>query len=250
MRTFLRLSRAAWLLLSVTLADFVPNSHAQTNTALLPTNIIGVGVAPITDISLITNHFAWIALTNVSAGYSVTNGYYPAWCVEGDTPFSDTNWFSMLYDSLGTNLPVALLAEPWPDINYILNHKLGAALDIQFAIWYVQDGTPISRIDPGPTQDMVVAARQYGTNFFPSPGQLRAIVVDPTARVQRLVLEIVDPITPAAGSAQDRDTEHQQHLHPVVAVIGHRLRSAGNYRWGDGPQLEQCRRCAHRQRHQ
>jgi hypothetical protein len=185
---------AAWLLLSAALLGFAPRSPAQSGTVSLPANVITVAIDVITtNIFLITNSFALVELGGVPGGYSVSNGLYSSWCVDAATPFSDTNYFVRLYDSLGTNLPVSLQAEPWSQINYILNHKLGGTLDIQEAIWYLQDGTPLVDIGPGPAQDMVSAARQFGTNYSPSTGQTRAIVMDPSASVQRLVIEIPNP---------------------------------------------------------
>jgi len=193
-RTTPHLTPVAPLLLAAAFLHFAPRVQAQDGTVSLPTNLVGVTVfPPITNIWELTNSFAPVALTNVPGGYCVSNQYYHGWCVDAATAMANDPFSARLYDSLGTNLPAYLQAEPWSQINYVLNHKLGAPYDAQEAIWYVQDRTDLVDIDPGPIRDMVAAARQFGTNYVPVAGQIRAVVLDPSSGVQRLVIEIPTP---------------------------------------------------------
>jgi hypothetical protein len=169
---------------------FPQNVRAQAGTVPLPTNQVFVTIGPFTtNLFLITNSFVWLDLSLLPGGYCVTNGRYSAWCVEALTPLAEDPYYPRLWDSLGTNLPPHLLSELWSQINYVLNHKLGDAIEVQEAIWYVQDGTDLMDIDPGPIRDMVAAARQFGPGYVPPPGQTRAIILDPTNVVQRLIIE-------------------------------------------------------------
>lgn len=179
----------------------VPSVRAQSGTVPQPANLVRVTVFPlIANFWELTNSFAPVALTNVPVGYCAGNQYYRGWCVDAATGMADEFFFARLYDSLGANLPAYLRAEPWSQINYVLNHKLGEPLDAQEAIWYLQDGTDLLDIDPGPIRDMVAAARQFGPGYVPPAGQIRAIILDPTNAVQRLIMETPCAATNESGA--------------------------------------------------
>jgi hypothetical protein len=177
-------------------------ARAQSGTVSLPTNVVQAAFYPEIDDPLeLTNSFAPVGLTNVPVGYCVGNEYYRGWCVQEHVPPDVIENFPVrLYDSLGTNLPVYLQAEPWSQINYVLNHKLGEPLDAQYAIWYVQDGTALGSIAFGPIRDMVAAARQFGPGYVPPAGQIRGIILDPTNAVQRLIIETTCSVGNALGA--------------------------------------------------
>lgn len=194
-------STASAVCVSVLLLCSVPNVRAQSGTVPQPAGLVRVTVFPLlANLWELTNSFAPVALTNVPVGYCVGNQYYRGWCVDAATPMADEFFFARLYDSLGANLPAYLRAEPWSQINYVLNHKLGEPLNAQEAIWYLQDGTDLVDIDPGPIRDMVAAARQFGPGYVPLAGQIRAIILDPTNAVQRLIMETPCAATNESGA--------------------------------------------------
>ena len=76
-----------------------------------------------------------VTLNGVGAGYDVSNGTYPGWCVQDHiVGFMDS---AILYSTDDPNMPADAAGLPWDKINYILNHKQGNSHDIQTAIWLV-----------------------------------------------------------------------------------------------------------------
>jgi hypothetical protein len=92
-------------------------------------------------------------------------------------------------------------------INYVLNHKQGTGVDISQAIWFFVDGngwsdTAAKLLADGypntvPTtlaQTMVNDALAHGAGFVPGPGQIVAVICDPTdAAVQDTIIELTVP---------------------------------------------------------
>ena len=115
-------------------------------------------------------------LTNVPPGYDVTNKCYRGWCVDRRNTISfspDTHQVN-LYSSLYP--PPGLGNEKWNMVNYILNHKQGAAADIQQAMWYfvnLEDGYTPSRTT---AKAIVNDTLANGANFVPQVGQVLAII--------------------------------------------------------------------------
>jgi hypothetical protein len=106
-------SPAPALRLTAVLLGSTLGLQAQSATVPLPTNLVGVTVFPlITNIWELTNSFAPVALTNVPGGYCVTNQYYHGWCVDAATAMANDPLGARLQDSLVTNLPAYLQAEP------------------------------------------------------------------------------------------------------------------------------------------
>ena len=179
------------------------SARADAGTVPMPTNLVRATFFPdIEPIFELTNSFVPVALSNVPPGYCVGNLYYRGWCVQEYVPPANEFFYARLYDSLGTSLPIYLQAEPWPQINYVLNHKLGEPFDAQQAIWYVQDGTPLGNIPAGPVRNMTAAARQFGPGYVPAAGQIRGIIVDPTNSVQRLIIETTCSAGTASGAVR------------------------------------------------
>ena len=153
---------------------------------------------------------------NVPAGYSITNGSFPAWCADAPTliypreyvPGLNTVYKPVFYNSNDTAALQAggLPADPlvWSKINYIINHKsLWAALpanvsEIQCAIWRLTGFEPneesmfldgsIGYGFPSGTVANVLAiladADANGGSFVPGPGQLIAVVMAFPAALQ------------------------------------------------------------------
>lgn len=123
--------------------------------------------------------FTNITLNGVGSGYDVQNNIaYTGWCAErvsGPSPIGNT--FSVqLYSSYDPNLPTNLTkwgtrTIPWPEINYVLNHRQGIApTDVARAIWDLIEGT-FSAI---PLEQQAIA---NGATFVPGPGQVVAVIV-------------------------------------------------------------------------
>jgi hypothetical protein len=115
-------------------------------------------------------------LSDVPAGYDVTNATYPGWCVDRSVviPRSPATHVVMLYPSCDP--PGDLAGYPWDKVNYILNHKQGEMMDIQEAIWYFVDlGGPYTPTRPI-AQDIVDDAEANGAGFVPGPCETIAVI--------------------------------------------------------------------------
>lgn len=126
-------------------------------------------------------------LSGVPAGFDVTNGVYPGWCVDTSTTMiRSVSHDVILYSSLSP--PSALSGINWIAINYILNHKQGTMMDVQEAIWYFSDG-----ISPGSAaaQAMVDAANA-NPSYDPTTGAVLAVIClpqdDPGAQISIIEL--------------------------------------------------------------
>jgi RHS repeat-associated protein len=127
------------------------------------------------------SHDRWMTLTNVPAGYLVTNGHYRAWCVQyGTDDPSGNNYSCNLFYSYG-----------WPDprfpgrsynkVNYIINNPGNASSrDIQCAIWNVLGSSGFA---PDNTNNYLalVNAASTNANFVPGPSQKIVVVVEATS---------------------------------------------------------------------
>jgi hypothetical protein len=139
-------------------------------------------------------------LSDIPAGYDVTNGTYPGWCVDRSAymALSPATHEVVLYSSL--NPPGTLANQSWDMVNYIMNHKQGAASDIQQAIWYfiniVGNYTPTSTV----AQAIIDDALANGTGFVPEYGQMMAVICYPEmlnpGNVQISIIELSNPVIP------------------------------------------------------
>ncbi len=143
-------------------------------------------------------------LSNVPGGYDVSNGIYTGWCVDlvGHVT-RGVDYQVLLYSSLSP--PAQFASIPWNMINYILNHKQGTGVDISQAIWYFVNGNawPTSSQLPGypnplpPTataQAMVTDALANGAGYIPGPGEIVAVIADPTdVNAQDTIIELRVP---------------------------------------------------------
>jgi hypothetical protein len=129
-------------------------------------------------------------LSSVPSGYAVTNGPYPAWCLQKGIWVSEDHLYqATLYSSTGPNLPPDVAGYPWGKINWILNHK-GTAIvrDIQYAIWYFTGsiGMPIY---PGAVA-LIQDAEANGAGYVPGTGEIIAVVVYIAPNVQASIIEV------------------------------------------------------------
>lgn len=141
------------------------------------------------------NTFYEVNLSNVPSGHSVSNGLYPAWCIDYFHETSPTGFFQqgVLLSSLSTNLPAHLASDSWDLINYILNHKQGNRDDIQLAMWYFTDGVNWGLT---PTATAIINdSLANGEGFTPKAGELQAVVLDqgPNPPAQAVIIEVPTP---------------------------------------------------------
>ena len=140
--------------------------------------------------------YVQVTLANLPPGYGVTNGMYRGWCVEFLAQLNaGTTYNVTLHDSYGS-LPSRLQSTNWDMVNYIINHKLGNADDVQTAIWHFIGG-PVSPSNaryfpPSATAQAIIAnALANGEGFVPTQsGQVTAVIADPGAGVQILIVEV------------------------------------------------------------
>ena len=142
------------------------------------------------------NSYFDITLSNVSTGFDVSNGVYPAWCIQYDSTNSLNDGSIMLYSSYDPNMPNDVKILDWNKINYVLNHKQGSIDEVQFAIWFIlgEFGGPFSSA----TQAMINSANANPT-YEPGPGEIIAVIVysdgmgtDPS-NIQEAIIEVLVP---------------------------------------------------------
>jgi hypothetical protein len=145
-----------------------------------------------------TQSYFSVKLSDVPSGYDVTNATYLGWCIDqtAEMTRSPATHTVVLYSSLSP--PGDLANENWSMVNYILNHKQGAAQDIQEAIWYfinLNHGySPKSDV----AWTMVNDAKTNGAGFVPTETQIAAVIAYPIHatnpdEVQISIIEVTIP---------------------------------------------------------
>lgn len=134
-----------------------------------------------------------IQLSNVPAGYDVTNGIYNGFCADLFTTISAGASYSVILTStLG-------LPTPWDKINYILNNKQGTGQDVQGAMWLVMGHSAsdiLTNAGFTPSATAIVLfndADANGAGFVPGPNQIVAVLCDAGPDVQELMIELRKP---------------------------------------------------------
>jgi hypothetical protein len=144
-------------------------ANAATWNPNLPTTVV-----QLTALDGELSYFA-ITLSGVPPGFDVQNGLYNGWCVDGSIIMQRSAPHDVvLYSSLTP--PSSLESIDWVAINYILNHKQGAMMDVQEAIWCVvgdMDYSAISLI----AQAMVTEA--LNTPYNPAEAAILAVICLP-----------------------------------------------------------------------
>jgi hypothetical protein len=145
-------------------------TNAATWNPNLPTTVV-----QLTAMDGELSYFA-ITLSGVPPGFDVQNGLYNGWCVNGAiTMLRDTPHDVVLYSSLTP--PSGVENINWVAINYILNHRKGAMMDVQDAIWCIIGDKDISSIS-SIAQDMVNEA-PLNTDYNPAEGAILAVICLP-----------------------------------------------------------------------
>jgi hypothetical protein len=168
-----------------------------------------------------TTSYYVATLSNVPVGYDVANGVYANWCVDKRyTVIRNTSIEVQLYSSLGS--PPNL--EPqWDMVNYILNHKQGAMMDIQDAIWYFIKMSSVGwwpGSAPSATSLAIVSdALANGGGYVPGQGELLAVVCYPTTATQITIIEIRRPILSVGGYSYSTGESAYGHLMPYLTSL-------------------------------
>jgi hypothetical protein len=122
-----------------------------------------------------TNSIMDITLSGIPAGYDISNGVYPGWCIQDHVVGAPTAGY--LYSSDDPNMPADAVGLPWDKINYILNHKAGNTHDIQTALWVILgEPNPNWGISTAAAA-MIQAANANGGGYTPPPGGVLAVLV-------------------------------------------------------------------------
>ena len=131
-------------------------------------------------------------LSDVPEGYDVSNGTYLGWCVDRTSGMSrETPIQVSLYSSLSP--PGILENENWTLVNYVLNHKQGAAEDIQNATWYfinLVNYTYSPPLEETYAWAMINDALANGTGFIPTTGQTVAVICNPFVSLPQQAVQI------------------------------------------------------------
>jgi len=144
-----------------------------TSTVALAAGLLSLPAIPVT-----ITHGPWlgndpnssiaITLSDVPAGFDVTNGVYNGWCIEDNHLDNAPQTAGMLTEPTGN---------PWDKINWVLNNwgAYGNFYDAQIAIWLLT-GTNDSVVTAN-AQALFDAANANGVGFVPGPGQKVAVIV-------------------------------------------------------------------------
>lgn len=197
---------SAMLLSSMTYIQMTNASAASLN---LPTKAVTLEAFNDTQAFFVTK------LSNVPAGYDVTNKTYSGWCIDRTAEMgrSPATHQVLLYSSLSP--PAALTNQSWDRVNYILNHKKGSALDIQNAIWYfINMNATWTSFGSQTAWSLVNDTLANGKGFVPDSTQVTAVIAYPVrifstdTAVQISVIEVTggSSNTPSGSSSNNSIT--------------------------------------------
>ena len=159
---------------------------ASEPTVRLPTQL--VTMRAVCD----TESYFEMTLSDIPAGFDITNGTYQGWCVQKDIQMTQgVSHTVLLFSSYDSQMPESFRCENWDKINYVLNHKQGGRQSIQDAIWYYTD---LSQFPSDPdAQAMIADADAHGKGFIPHQGHLMALLIEGVPVIQRTFLEFTLP---------------------------------------------------------
>jgi len=155
------------------------------------------------------NAYVDVTLSNVPAGYEISNGLYPAFCADHNLGiYVGMSYEMAMYSSLYQNqLPLFAQSANWEKINWLYNHLSWYPnyqwYDIQGFVWLydnpVWDGTANGTV-PALTemsQQMKADADKYGVGYKVPSGGWAAVIFIPVgngdvAKIQTMFVQI-DP---------------------------------------------------------
>jgi RHS repeat-associated protein len=179
----------ATMLQSMIISNRLPPLSAQTNIQFTYNQ-------PATN-----NYDRWMTVTNVPAGYLVTNGYYRAWCVQYNTADPTGNYLCNLYYSYGSP-DSRFPGRSYNEVNYIVNNTNGfSSEDIQCAIWTVLGSNPSILPENETNYQALVAAANANANYVPGPTNYVAVVVEAGPNANGMAQPFVIVIPPTSQRA-------------------------------------------------
>jgi len=148
------------------------NVAAETPTLRLPTQTVTMKVVYVWQDS-----YFKMTLTNVPAGYDITDGEYPGWCVEVATEMTTgVNHKVQLYSSYDAHMPESFKSAHWDKVNYIINNRDGYDRQtIQEVIWYFICKDPLPANNSNAV-NLAAEANASGAGFVPTFGQKIAVL--------------------------------------------------------------------------
>lgn len=165
--------------LTMTVAAFDP-------TVRLPTQLVTMRAV------CGTESYFEMTLSDIPAGFDITNGTYRGWCVQKDIQMTQgVSHTVLLFSSYDSQMPDSFRCENWDKINYVLNHKQGGRQSVQDVLWYY---TNLSQFPSDPdAQAMIADADAHGKGFIPHQGHLMALLIEGVPVIQRTFLEFTLP---------------------------------------------------------
>lgn len=120
-----------------------------------------------------------MTLSEIPAGFDVTNGTYPGWCVEVDVNMTlDLPLAVGLYSSYNSNMPELFKSANWDKVNYVINnYQNNSRHSVQEVIWKFICNDPLPANDTY-AQELYDDANANGGGFVPTFGQKIAILAD------------------------------------------------------------------------
>ena len=174
--------------------------------------VLASGLLRLPTLPVTVDHGEWLAgshstlditLFGVPAGYDVTDGTYPGWCLENNLaddpgdgsilPLMDSTDPSSFVDPCESFASI-----PWDKVNYLLNHKVGEFFDVQLALWVVANTNYWGMEPTAEAWAMINDAEANGAGFVPQAGDVVAVAlcadglsgaVDPDG-VQDTIIEV------------------------------------------------------------
>jgi hypothetical protein len=182
---------AVIVFISPTIQSTIIEVRWECDSQVCPFNLppvqVQVGVTPFS----FGQFSAWTDyLSSVPAGYEVTNGAYPAWCIQPKVPiFAGHLYQATLYSSISPGIPPPINGYAWDKINWILNHRGTASIkDVQSAIWFFT-GQLVGTPTPG-AQALINDANANGVGYVPGPGDIVAVIVYISPTIQSSIIVV------------------------------------------------------------
>jgi PKD repeat protein len=181
------------LLLAIGICIFMICSSVVINVAAQP--IIRLPSESVTMTAVYTSE-SWFILTlsNIPAGFDITDGPYMGWCVEISKTMSlNVDHTVKLYSTYESAIP--LISENWDKVNYVINHyedPLTNRHSIQDVIWKLICDDPLQENNTY-TMELYNDTNANGEGFIPSAGEKIAVLADVVVQskdVQLTILEV------------------------------------------------------------
>jgi hypothetical protein len=177
-------------------ATYLRYNFAVLKNVTLPTGTVGATGVYVGDISTTYWRFT---LSGVSSEWS---GPQNGWCADVSNSSAPTN-VTLFSTAIPSALPEDLRNTGWDNVNYLLNNRPTVAaltaLDVQWAIWFLlsQPGVPYPDPQNYPqatlVKQMVDDAGALGDGWYPTTGDLMAVILKPTNSQQQICFIEVDP---------------------------------------------------------